>query len=93
MVKYCSECGNNLKEEFIRKQNYGRKYNILGIIFAFGSLVIFPIGFGPATIIFGTVGLIKGDRALGAIVIFLGVIFTVLSIIIAMYFLSEFGIK
>ena len=42
----------------------GRKFSILGIVFAICSLIVLPIVFGPLAIIFGTIGVLKGDTNL-----------------------------
>lgn len=72
----------------VAKKPEGRKYSILGIVFAVLSLVTLPILFGPIAVIFGTAGVLKNDTRLGVIAIVLGVIFAVISTLIGMYFLS-----
>jgi len=107
MPKYCSECGKELndnsnfcpgcgieiKKEQYNKENKGRTYSILGIVFAFCSLIVFPIGFGPAAVICGSIGVIKGDRTLGITAIVLGVVLAVLSWLLAMYMITKSGFK
>lgn len=83
--KFCPECGKELKEEQSKKQNEGRKYSILGIVFAFCSLIVFPIIFGPLAVIFGTIAVLKDDKELGIVAIILGVILATISFLIGLY--------
>jgi len=85
MSRFCTNCGYELKGENYKFENKGRTFSILGIVFAFCSLIVLPIIFGPAAVICGSIGVIKGDRTLGIIAIVLGVILAVISYIIAIY--------
>lgn len=89
--KFCPECGKELKEEKLKRQKEGRKYSILGIVFAFCSLIVLPIIFGPLAVIFGTIAVLKDDKELGIVAIVLGVVLATISFLIGMYFLSQYG--
>jgi len=77
-----------MKFNINKKQKEGRKYSILGILFAVLSLIVLPIVFGPLAIIFGVIAVLKGDIKWGIIAIVLGVVLAVVSILLAIYFLS-----
>ena len=66
----------------------GRKFSILGIVFAVLSLIVLPIVFGPLAVIFGIIGVIKNDTLWGIVAIILGVVLAVISTLIAMILLS-----
>jgi len=65
--------------------NPGRKFSILGIVFACLAWVVLPIAFGPLAVIFGIVGALKGDIKFGIIAIILGRLFALASSLIGLY--------
>jgi hypothetical protein len=67
----------------------GRKYSILGIVFAGLSLIVLPIVFGPVGIIFGVMGTLKNDTKLGITAIVLSVVLATASTLIAMHLMSQ----
>ena len=72
----------------VDKKPEGRKYSILGIVFAILSLVVLPIVFGPLAVIFGIIAVLKDDTKLGITAIVLGVVLAVISTLIGMFFLA-----
>ena len=77
------------KEAQAEKPNEGRKFSIIGIACAAISIIILPILFGPLAIIFGSMGMMKGDRKYGLIAVILGVVLSIASLIVGMYILSN----
>jgi len=73
-----------------KKLSTGRKCSILGIVFAFCSLIVFPIGFGPLAVLFGAIAVFYDDVKLGVIAIILGVVLAVISFVLGLYFFAYF---
>jgi hypothetical protein len=67
----------------------GRKYSILGIVFAALSLVVLPVIFGPVGVVFGVIGTVKNDTKLGITAIVLSVVLATTSTLIAAYLFSQ----
>jgi len=77
------------KEAPPEKANEGRKFSIIGIACAAISIIILPILFGPLAIIFGSMGMMKGDKKYGLIAVILGIVFSIASLIAGLYLLSN----
>ena len=72
------------------KKPEGRKYSILGIVFAVLSLVVLPIVFGPLAVIFGIIAVLKDDIKLGITAIVLGVVlFSLITANISAFLVSK----
>ena len=65
----------------------GRKFSILGIVFACLSLIVLAIPFGMLAVIFGLLGVLKNDTKLGVVAIVLGVVLATISFLAALFFL------
>ena len=62
--------------------NSGGIFSNFGIVFAIISIVVLPIIFMPMGIIFGALGLNKGDKNKGIVAIILSVLFGILGFIL-----------
>ena len=60
----------------------GRNYSIIGLALAVISLFAIPVVFAPLAIIFGTIGVIKHDRNMGAAAVALGILAIVIAVAI-----------
>ena len=84
-AEICPSCG--LRQPEIFKKGNGRKYSNLGLVFAFLSLIVAPIIFGPLGVVLGVLGYMRGDETRGIIAIVLSVILAVISWFIGYYLL------
>ena len=96
--RFCNSCGNTLMDRgyntgqgsynsWDQEKPEGRNYAILGIVFAFCSLIILPIIFGPLAVIFGILAVLKDDSSWGIAAIVLGVVLATISALLGMMFM------
>ena len=76
------------KKQSSNNKPAGRKFSILGIVFAVLSLIVLPIVFGPLAVIFGIICVVKNDTVWGIVAIVLGGVMAVISTLIALILLS-----
>ncbi len=66
----------------------GRGWSIAGIISGVLAIVVVPILLGPLGVVFGIVGLAKGDRRLGITAIIVSVLGFVIGLVVGVILLS-----
>lgn len=66
--------------------NNGSAFSIAGIVMAVCSLIVLPILFMPLGIVFGSIGIKKGDKIKGMVAIILSIVLGLISIALGAYF-------
>lgn len=73
------------------KDNNALVFIILGWVFSALSLIILPIIFGPAGIVFGALTISRGKKTHGIIIIVAAIIFTILGFTLGYIVSSNVG--
>ncbi|MBL3398505.1 hypothetical protein WL766_05335 [Staphylococcus pasteuri] len=74
-----------------QKDNNALVFIILGWVFSALSLIVLPIIFGPAGIVFGALTISKGKKTHGIIIIVAAIVFTILGFTLGYIIASNAG--
>ena len=74
-----------------QKDNNALVFIILGWVFFALSLIVLPIIFGPAGIVFGALTISKGKKTHGIIIIVAAIVFTILGFTLGYIIASNAG--
>lgn len=75
-------------ERVPQRRKSGRGWAIAGIISGLSAIVLLPIILGPAGVVLGIVGFVKGSRGLGVTAIVAGILGFVLGFVLSAILIS-----